>query len=68
MCELGAIGPDETATIVVAARAERPGRTRNRAVVVSLPLDFGSDNIAVVSVGVTTVGGVLPAQSPPFTG
>jgi uncharacterized repeat protein (TIGR01451 family) len=68
LCRLGAIGPDESATVVVAARADRPGRTRNRAVVASLPIDFGSDNVAVATVGVTSVGGVLPAQSPPFTG
>ena len=45
ICRLGPLDPGEAATITVLARARAPGESRNRAVVLSLPEDFGPDNI-----------------------
>ena len=65
ICRLGPLAPGEAATITVHARARAPGESRNRAVVLSLPEDFGADNIDRVTL---VVGRFLAPTKPSFTG
>ena len=65
ICRLGPLDPGEAATITVLARARAPGESRNRAVVLSLPEDFGADNVDRVTM---VVSPFLPPTKPPFTG
>ena len=71
LCVLRGVGPGESATIVVAARALEPGVARNRATVVSLPIDVAANNSATAAVTIrgrqqVSPGGERP--KPPFTG
>ena len=71
LCVLRDVGPGESATIVVAARALEPGVARNRATVVSLPIDVAANNSATAAVTIrgrqqVSPGGERP--KPPFTG
>jgi uncharacterized repeat protein (TIGR01451 family) len=69
VCFLGDLAPGESATIAIGARAVTEGISRNRALVLSLPLDSGANNSAVASVRVRPGSGVLgEGVRPPFTG
>ena len=68
-CFLGDLGPGETVTIAIGGRGAIEGTSRNRALVLSLPLDSGANNSAVASVRVRPASGVLGGGvRPPFTG
>ena len=70
---LGKIPPGDRVTIMVAGRALAPGTVRNRATVVSLPLDRDTLNNRVVARVVIGSSGVLPETGdgggkPTYTG
>ena len=72
-CVLRDLADDESATIVVATRAREPGRTVNRATVLSLPPPSNGDNTDTASVVIRPRQQVLPGEAgvkpkPPFTG
>jgi hypothetical protein len=73
-CVLRDIAADESATIVIAARALEPGRTVNRATVLSLPppTDGHNTDTASVVIGRQQVSpgsdGSGQRPRPPFTG
>ena len=71
-CVLRDLGADESATIVVAARALEPGRAVNRATVLSLPPPDDGDNTDTASVVIrrqqVSPGGADDRPKPPFTG
>ena len=72
LCVLRDVGPGESATIVVAARSLEPGVARNRATVVSVPIDVGANNSATAGVTVEAASRVSPGVASerrrPFTG
>ena len=73
-CGLRDLGPGESATIVVAARALEPGVARNRATVVSVPPDVGANNSDTAAATIrarqqqVSPGGAGKRPKPPFTG
>ncbi len=74
LCVLRDLGPGESATIVVAARALEPGVARNRATVVSVPPDVGANNSDTAAATIrgrqqqVSPGGAGKRPKPPFTG
>jgi hypothetical protein len=66
ICRLGPLDPGDAASITVLARARAPGESRNRAVVLTLPEDFGPDNIDRVTMVVSPF--VSRPTKPSFTG
>jgi hypothetical protein len=72
-CVLRDVAADESATIVVAARALDAGRTVNRATVLSLPPPKDGENTDTASVVIRPRQQVSPGEAgvkpkPPFTG
>ncbi len=68
-CFLGDLAPGDSATISIGGRAVAEGIARNRALVLSLPLDSGANNSAASSVRITPASGVAGVGvRPPFTG
>ena len=72
MCSLGRLKPGDSATVLVAGRARETGTSRNRATVLSLPIDTSTANntaIVRVPIGRSAVAGAGAGRGrPTYTG